>query len=780
MISSTLKSSQKSRLSRSALSYGIAVPLVMSIAIWWSPVAAETTNIFGPMTYTREAGPPQTFTAMFDRCGTAACELIVTNGADDRKSRVSSASILLNGEEVVGPRDFNKQVGEIVRPVGPDDHNELRIRISSKPGSFLTVEVRCAASPVELFVKGNGVDTLNSNTLISALRIGNSGMVDAENVEVISLMLTDGTLTSPASLPYELGTIPADGAATLNADFSGAFAPPGTYSVDVEGTYEAADATFCFALNTDLQIPHAAPGSAALSTAEVPAQTVTDAPYPPQPPQFNENVNRPFWSVPIAPPVPGTPTDMTTGIMTPPDGFAPISAESLPIIANDVPAVVFRANSGGIDGGTVANSSTVAEPSGASDGDDIVFVTANWFAAFSTNGGGSFTPINPTTVFPADTVGFCCDQVVQYVPSIDRFIWLLQGSTTATQLGGYRLAAASPADLESSGATAWTYWNLTPAVFGQPTGTAFDYPDMSVGNEFLYVSWDAGWPGCPSGCDKGFQVVRIPLSEIQSSSTIHIGYTDPTLATMAWGAHIAQNPGNEVFWAGHNTDSQMRVFTLAESSNSYFWRDVGISTWATGGLTSTTPDAKDWMDKLNGFPRHSPHGLARSGNELWFAWSAGSDDNFPRAHVEMVTLDNSDYHKIRQVQIWNGDFEFGYPALSTNACTGEIGLSLEYGGNGRYENHAVGFLRRLRDDPARAGQRRRPGQSVRRIRVRAQLHGQRRHSGRRALRQFRPPPLGVPDHLLTGLDGLPAMSRLPYGGLSGLKDEATPRYPRMP
>jgi hypothetical protein len=29
--------------------------------------------------------------------------------------------------------------------------------------------------------------------------------------------------------------------------------------------------------------------------------------------------------------------------------------------------------------------------------------------------------------------------------------------------------------------------------------------------------------------------------------------------------------------------------------------------------------------------------------------------------------------------------------LATNACTGEVGLSFEYGGNGNYENHVVGF-----------------------------------------------------------------------------------------
>jgi hypothetical protein len=58
----------------------------------------------------------------------------------------------------------------------------------------------------------------------------------------------------------------------------------------------------------------------------------------------------------------------------------------------------------------------------------------------------------------------------------------------------------------------------------------------------------------------------------------------------------------------------------------------------------------------------------------------------------MVTLDRaSDFSKTQQVQIWNNSYAFGYPALSTNFCTGEVGLSLEWGGGGNYENHVVGF-----------------------------------------------------------------------------------------
>ena len=55
---------------------------------------------------------------------------------------------------------------------------------------------------------------------------------------------------------------------------------------------------------------------------------------------------------------------------------------------------------------------------------------------------------------------------------------------------------ARPSDLVTSGATAWTYWNLTPTVFGQPAGTGFDYPDLSIGDNYLYMSWDVGFGGC--------------------------------------------------------------------------------------------------------------------------------------------------------------------------------------------------------------------------------------------------------------------------------------------
>jgi hypothetical protein len=153
-----------------------------------------------------------------------------------------------------------------------------------------------------------------------------------------------------------------------------------------------------------------------------------------------------------------------------------------------------------------------------------------------------------------------------------------------------------------------------------------------------------------------------------------------------------QDTLDEIFWAGHNSNSQMRVFSWQEGSGTYFWRDVGISTWANNALSSTTPDGQDWLTGSGGFPGNAIIGATRVSNQLWFAWSAGTDQNFRQPHVEMVALDrNHDFNRIQQVQVWNDSYAFAYPSLATNECTREIGMSFEYGGGGNYENHVVGF-----------------------------------------------------------------------------------------
>ena len=183
------------------------------------PARAAADTVFGPQTYERSNGAPQTFTATFERCGTGPCRLIIVNGNADGTDRVSSAMIALNGTQVVGPSEFNPKVDKIVKTIFPSDENTLTIKLASKPGSFITVTVDCSA-PGVLILGPLGANTLTPTLIFVAAPIVNTGMAAVQNVEVTSLSLTGGTLTSPV-LPLSLGTIPAGGSAVVNASFFG-------------------------------------------------------------------------------------------------------------------------------------------------------------------------------------------------------------------------------------------------------------------------------------------------------------------------------------------------------------------------------------------------------------------------------------------------------------------------------------------------------------------------------------------------------------------------------
>jgi hypothetical protein len=507
--------------------------------------------------------------------------------------------------------------------------------------------------------------SVQPTTLYVAITLNNVSSRSASAVQIASIQI--GSTHLIAKAPIRLGTIRSEGSSVVRATITRNSLNSGqTYPLIMSGRAQFASVNRAFRLTGSIRLPNAAPGEARAKSASSAPHRTKGAPYPHRSPSFDDEDNGSRWVVPTAPGAQRAATSANTSLKKARLG--------------DPPAVTFNTNAGvGISG------STVAEPSGASGG-GIVFMTSNWYAAYSTTGGSAFTQLDPTTIFPNDAIAYCCDQIVQYVPKINEFVWLLQGNN------GDRLAAATPAQISASGGKAWTYWDLPSTIFGEPSLTGFDYPDLSVGNNYLYMSWDACNPGSPPGCDSGRMIVRAPLSEIQAGATLNMNYSNPSDSPMVWGGHVTQDTTDEVFWAGPNNNSNMRVFSWAESSSSYFWRDIGISAWDNNTLSSTTPDGLDWMQKLNGFPGNAVIGATRLANQIWFAWTAGTDSKLTQPHVEMVTLDRSNnFNKIQQVQVWNNSYAYGYPSLAAAECTNEIGMSFEYGGNGNYENHVVGF-----------------------------------------------------------------------------------------
>lgn len=105
---------------------------------------ASPAPVFGPQSYTRATGAPVTVTSNFTVTSPSNPYLLHLDngGSHGELSRVSSATVTLNGVDVLKPSDFNKNVATLDRQVTlTAGLNQLQVQISSAPGSGFTVQI---------------------------------------------------------------------------------------------------------------------------------------------------------------------------------------------------------------------------------------------------------------------------------------------------------------------------------------------------------------------------------------------------------------------------------------------------------------------------------------------------------------------------------------------------------------------------------------------------------------------------------------------------------------
>ncbi len=376
---------------------------------------------------------------------------------------------------------------------------------------------------------------------------------------------------------------------------------------------------------------------------------------------------------------------------------------SYPGIASGGAAVGFVINteSNGIATRFPPDPSAIGSDAAAS----VVLMTGNLYMKVSTDGGKTFTTIdNLSTVFgDQPDGGYCCDQVVHYVPSIDRFVWLVQTNQAKDSKGNVtgpnsqRVAWAKPSDVAANFYNAWTWFDVSSTFLGLGNDW-LDYPDVSTASGHLYISTD-------DVTKNGLVVARISFADMQRppGNTVTWEFTDPANGTSAVASHLAQNAAATMYWGGHNKTDSFRVFSWAEDSNQYAWRDTDNTSYATSDYTSKAPDGQYWLDPrpkadaVIGATFKPFRGLVAPGSppppdQIWFAWTAGRDKDFPQPYVRMVMIDDQSFKTVSEFETWNSAYAFTYPALAVNSTTSEVAISLMWGGGGSfYMNHAAGF-----------------------------------------------------------------------------------------
>jgi hypothetical protein len=596
--------------------------------------------------------------------------------------------------------------------------------------------------------------------LLVTLPIANLGHAAASEVVVTGIRLAGHQLLTPR-LPLEVGDIPAGEEIELALAFrGGGRAASRAARLEVAGTQRRHGRPQPFELRR--QVPPWQPeeGRGTARTVTLKAKRVAGGGFPPNHDGFRvEDMNQDQGF----PQVEGTPRGIeepeaaAVGLepYAPPPlvegrrsgNFAPdnpaigIRAFDLPAVGtledgmaaiND-PVVFVRGGTTMIDAPPASPPAPMeaspVEPSGASVDvhgpsgfpQRVVFQTGNLYALLSTDGGASFTRLDPTTIFPLGLPdqGWCCDQNVIYVPGIDRFVWTLlsrgrfvqfevNSKNELVRLNGFnhlRVATASPQELVASGGTSWTYWDLRPATFGLGLTGFLDYPDVSFTENNLHISVDNAYR-CKS--EGGLLVARVPLAQVQQGGQIDVSFTNPAHGRKACLARLAHDVPDAAYWFGHATNSSLLAFEWPDGSPTYTWKTIPIASWTRINAKkperyeSLTPSGANWLKANTDAVRGATfQGVTSSTSaaerRLVVAWNAARGGGFPQPYVRLVHLRKLTTSQFtawtaESSQLWHSDFAFHHAHLATNA-NGEVGVSVAAGGGGIHEvSAAAGFL----------------------------------------------------------------------------------------
>jgi hypothetical protein len=383
--------------------------------------------------------------------------------------------------------------------------------------------------------------------------------------------------------------------------------------------------------------------------------------------------------------LPGPPLPEAPASQTLPGAPTASPSEVLPIPS--APAVAPRPQAQPADDGTFTfflftaqdpysgtDTAPVAEPQAAIAADgSTVFYSANWFASFSTDGGASFTFVNPYTQFDPLDGGFCCDQTVIYEPTRDLMIWqLLYLYSPSTGKGSYRTAFANPASVASGG---WCVYEWNPGNFGLGSGLWLDYPHVALSSNFVWYSaniFNAGnvW--------QQTVIWRIPLDPVANCDSLTFDYFLDTQFNFTQ----VEGATDTMYWASHTSNASMRIYVWGEAGSMPLSTEVTVSAWPNAGRLCPGPDGLNWCARADG---RILTGWISNG-VIGFMWNAsqgsGALGTFPFPYVHVARFD-AGLALIDEPIIWNPGGAWIYPAVGVND-RGDIAGTLYFGGGSSF------------------------------------------------------------------------------------------------
>ena len=340
--------------------------------------------------------------------------------------------------------------------------------------------------------------------------------------------------------------------------------------------------------------------------------------------------------------------------------------------------------------GLTKSLTNAADMSGSDSKRDVVMMSGNWFCDVSNDGGANWKRLDPTTIFPEDLGnGFLLrpgrrlrapHRPLHLVPAVQR---------GRGRPGAFRIASASSASVKND-PTAWTYWDFVAGDFGYPTKD-MDYPDLAFSTTFLYVSTDVFGAG-------GRIVLRIPLQEpagrrddqlrLHGPDEVEERMGRPPRPANALPGRLGRPPGQHDARGVHDAGRRQHLLVLHRQGRHLAERQPQLD----------GPGRERLADEARDFPNFAvTGGVERPNGNVVLAWSASKGKgasngfNFPNTHGRVVELDLVARSVVSEMQIWNPDYAFAYPALAVSSKD-EVGVILGWGGASNHANCAMGII----------------------------------------------------------------------------------------
>lgn len=356
---------------------------------------------------------------------------------------------------------------------------------------------------------------------------------------------------------------------------------------------------------------------------------------------------------------------------TPPPGPPPESTQA--IQAPGDATIFFRRP---LTDAETDNSTSVINETSVATNWPLTFVTANWFAARSTDGLATLTYVDPDVALPPiPGQSFCCDQSVLFDRSRSMFIWISLWIDPSATTGTIRIAV-------SENLTNWTVSDFTSEFFdlsGLP-----DYPHVALGANYLYMTINHFDPFFTQST-----IARFSLTHLKRRVSVPTDFVNRN----EFNHKVAHDygPGTKAYWASHVDNNTIRVFRWEEGSSLVLQNDIDIPAWTRGtrgDFSCVTPDGNDPCQRmddrvLGGFvtgPKKLPAG-SDAQKVVGFSWNAPQDGNFGAPHTNIVRIDAENLTLIDNPVLWHPTIALVYADMHPND-RGDVGFVLDMIGGG--------------------------------------------------------------------------------------------------